>query len=246
MLMMIEKENLQHAERVHVTSQLELNDIRALGIKSKALLLGLGVNQFNGDELIGRIGNSQTMSKNKTSFLYLSRLHPKKRIEMLLSALADLDNSLKNSWTLYVAGEGDKEYVESIYEHSRTLHLESNIKWLGHVEGAEKESLLMTVDWFVLPSASENFGISAVEAMSYGTPVVVTRDVGISDCVESYGAGYVYDGTYKELSRIITKCIDKPSIEMRKAANKLVQANFSWKKISETLVSCYSEIIDCR
>ena len=109
--------------------------------------------------------------------LFLSRVHPKKGIDLLLQAFAELwkDNGPLNDYILQIAGDGDAAYMNSLKILSERLGLGSQVQWLGGVYDAEKWSLLQQADLLVLPSHSENFGIVVAEALASGTPVLTTN-----------------------------------------------------------------------
>ena len=111
--------------------------------------------------------------------LFLSRIHPKKQLENLLDALALLQQRSPGAcWELTIAGDGDARYVSSLKERTSTLGIDARCRWLGFVEGATKWQVLQQADWYVLPSAAENFGIAAVEALAAGTPVILSTGGG--------------------------------------------------------------------
>ena len=94
---------------------------------------------------------------------------------MLFDALAVLKHRHPDrTWLLEIAGDGDPEYLQRLQLHCASLGLTPHVKWCGFVEGEAKQAMLQQADWFVLPSASENFGIAAAEADGRypGGPVV--------------------------------------------------------------------------
>jgi glycosyltransferase involved in cell wall biosynthesis len=119
--------------------------------------------------------------------IFLSRVHPKKGLDMLFSALAKVDFA----WQLHLVGEGTDEYTASLQQLAGQLGLTHRISWLGWRDGAEKFQLLANADLFVLPSQNENFANVVIESLAVGTPVLVSDQVGLSNYVQEQGVGWV-------------------------------------------------------
>ena len=239
MMILVERANLDHAKAIHVTSNYERKDLEGISLGEKCFILGLGV-------YLPSLGTNEDkdLSTEKSRLLFLSRIHPKKQIELLFSALAMLKYIIKEDrWELAVAGAGDESYIELLKGKSKELGIEKNIAWHGHVAGEAKQKLISSSDWFVLPSASENFGISVVEAMASALPVVISNNTGISDKVIDYMAGYICNDDPLNLAHVLLRAINTPDYKkMSKSARKLVEDNYSWKSIGKTLAQFYITI----
>ena len=79
-------------------------------------------------------------------------------------------------------------YVDNLKKLARSLGLDSDVAWLGQVEGAQKAAAFAAAQVFVLPSFSENFGIAAAEAMLAGLACVLGRGVAIGYSAQAVGA----------------------------------------------------------
>jgi len=237
MIKLIEGGNLKHARAIHVTSNYERRDLESLGLDSDSFVLGLGVN------LSQPSTHSCRINKN-VSFLYLSRIHQKKQIELLFQALSILKSNLhEENWELSIAGSGEANYIKKLKKEAEVLGISEHLFWRGHVSGSAKQDLFKNSDWFVLTSASENFGISVVEAMAASIPVIITESVGISDKVLKYSAGYICQEKPEEIAEVLRKATERFKIdEMSKAARKLVEENYSWAYIGRSLSKLYSDL----
>jgi glycosyltransferase involved in cell wall biosynthesis len=123
------------------------------------------------------------------------------------------------------------------------LNLSHRCRWLGHVQGDAKTSLLQQADWFLLPSAAENFGIAVVEAMAAGTPVIVSPQVAVADLILSAGAGLVCPSDPASISKILLTHYQGPTSAMRTAARSLAESTFSWNSVADQLESSYRQIL---
>ncbi len=124
----------------------------------------------------------KSKKENQINLGFLSRIHPKKNLEFLFSSLSQCKPL---NWTLFIAGDGDEVYLDQLKSLAKELNIENNIKWLGFIGSANKESFFEKIDWFVLPSLHENFGISVLEALSFNTPCLVSNQVEIADWFNS-------------------------------------------------------------
>jgi len=114
----------------------------------------------------------------KKKILFLSRMHPKKGVELLLGAIAHLQKQ-RSDFQVLIAGPGDESYVAQLKQLASELGVSEVTKFLGMVKGVEKRSLYQVADVFVLPTHQENFGLVLAESLVCGTPVVTTRGTDI-------------------------------------------------------------------
>ncbi len=111
--------------------------------------------------------------------VYLSRLHPKKGIDLLLDAMEALPRHV----SLDVYGAGSPDYMAEL--RRRAAPMSGRVRFHGHVE--DKAAVFTAADLFVLPSYSENFGIAVAEALAHAVPVITTtgtpwRDLDRMEC----------------------------------------------------------------
>ena len=181
--------------------------------------------------------------------LALSRLHPKKGIEVLLRVFTKLKalDQLQN-WHLVIAGDGDPAYVEELKRIASGAAAHDFVHWPGWLDETAKLDALAEANLFVLSSYQENFGISAVEAMACGTPVLLSRQVGLSPEVLAKRAGWIVDLDEDGLSRGLTEaCRDVSELSTRGAAAlALVRERFTWTRIAGEWVGLYESLISIK
>ena len=115
--------------------------------------------------------------------LYLGRLNFKKGLDLLTQAFGDLARR-RPDVHLVLAGPDDDGYGERVRGWLGEVGALERCTIVGMQVGAAKLAALHGADVFVLPSYSENFGVSVVEAMASGLPVVSTNVSGLPECVE--------------------------------------------------------------
>jgi glycosyltransferase involved in cell wall biosynthesis len=132
--------------------------------------------------------------------IFLSRIHPKKGIELLMDALSQVSFPFQ----LSIVGEGEATYVESLKLKADSLKIKDRITWTGAIQGDEKFQILAEHDLFVLPSFNENFANVVIEALAVGTPVLISHQVGLSDFVQKNNLGLVHQHTVESLKEGLT------------------------------------------
>lgn len=81
-----------------------------------------------------------------------------------------------------VAGTGDM--LPSVMEQVKALGLSKNFMFPGFVQGEELEEIFSVADIYVMPSVSEPFGITALEAVSFDTPIIISKQSGVAEVIE--------------------------------------------------------------
>jgi glycosyltransferase involved in cell wall biosynthesis len=238
LLHLIERRNLKGAAALHFTTEAERDEAAAQGLATPSFVLPLGV------EAPAAPPAGPPPAPPPTVFLFLSRLHPKKQLEQLLEALALLQRRQPSAaWELRIAGSGDSAYVAGLRDLARRLGLAERCRWLGFLEGEAKWQALRQAHWFVLPSASENFGIAAVEALAAGTPVILSPEVAVAPAVSQAGAGLVCPSAPSELAAVLEAALAGPGEPMRASARSLALSRYGWAGIAERLEHTYAALI---
>jgi glycosyltransferase involved in cell wall biosynthesis len=233
MLRLIERRNLDGAAALHVTTDAERDQSADLGLAAPAVVIPLGVH-------LPPEGATQAHAgAGPTRFLFLSRIHPKKQLEQLFAALA----LVPGDWTLQIAGEGEPAYVAALQRQADQLGIASRCQWSGFLAGEAKWQALAAADWFVLPSASENFGIAAIEALAAGLPVILSPEVAVAELLSSSGAAMICASEPQVLAATLERALVKPMPSQRQEARRLAAERFAWPAIAGQLQSAYGEVL---
>lgn len=139
----------------------------------------------------------------KPFFLFLSRIHEKKGVDLLVKAYTQLSEDNKDIPQLIIAGPG----AESPYGQ-QMLALAAGcekIKFCGMLSDDSKWGAFYNCEAFVLPSHQENFGIAIVEAMACGKPVLITDKVNIWREIGTGNAGLIDNDTQEGIYRLLNK-----------------------------------------
>ena len=234
---LIERRIIQNAARMHYTSAQEKLEAEALGVTQASVVipLGLEADAFSFTE-------RARAADAPIRLLFLSRLDPKKGLERLLSAFAQLLTGNPRA-VLMIAGEGEADYVAALKQYTANLHVDKAIEWRGFVSGDAKRALLAQADFFVLPSYSENFGISVAEALAAGLPVVVTPEVGIAQEIAEARAGLIVENENALAEALNTLTRDAAlRAAMGERGRALAAEKFSVEAMTRALMDLYKTL----
>jgi glycosyltransferase involved in cell wall biosynthesis len=224
---------LEGSAAVHYTAQAEKDATEGYLRVNHGRVVPLGVDaNWTTDE-----GNKErTSDEAKPYVLVLSRLHPKKRIDLLIDAFASLD---ANDWRLVIAGDGPADHVALLKAKARD---DERIVFTGWVEGERKDALLAGASLFALASRQENFGLSVLEAMAVGVPALLSPEVNIALDVEAAGAGWIGDLSQltSQLARILADDCER---DRRARAAREFAKQYSWERTATELRALYTEIL---
>ncbi|NCR42038.1 MAG: glycosyltransferase [Microcystis aeruginosa W13-11] len=239
----LEKPNLAAAAAIHFTSQQECQTAERFNIKTKDIVIPLGVDFFNSQALPV---TGFDLPENKPIILYMSRLDPKKGLDLLLPSLERLlEKGLDFHFVLAGGNPQDREYENRIKNRIERSILGKNTTITGFVTGEVKDSLLARADLFVLPSYYENFGIAVAEAMAAGIPVVISDRVDLHPAVAVAAAGWVTACQLEDLTNTLATAITNPEIRQQRGKNArdLVLNQYSWSAITEQLLTVYQDLV---
>jgi glycosyltransferase involved in cell wall biosynthesis len=175
---------LNAAAFVHATGEAEACEIRRAGISAPIAVIPNGVDlsgfpQAKLDELRAA-GRSRRV-------LFLSRVHPKKGLDVLLAAWGIVAPKHPDA-ELVVAGPGEPQHISALRLDLSREGFE-RATYVGMVEGQHKLELLARSAVVILPSRNENYGMVVAEALACGTPVITSNMVPWPE-LESRGCGW--------------------------------------------------------
>lgn len=231
-LYLYQKKAIETAGCLHATGEMEALNIQSLGFSCPICIIP------NGIDLTDVKGTKAHYGTKK--IVFLSRIHPKKGIELLLSAWR---NCQTEGWHLEIAGNGDESYIAKLQQSAIDL---KNVKFVGAKYGEEKWDFLRSADAMVLPTYSENFGIVIAEALALGVPVITTQGTPWED-LEIHECGWWIELSVLNLEKIITKVMCTPAKEleiMGRNGRKLLVENYEIKYVANKIKELYTKTLD--
>ncbi len=244
---LVSKRDIHGAAAIHYTTEDELEKCHSfLGLRNRALIIpnGIDINCF--DNLPGRkiLRNRYPFLKNKKVILFLGRINWKKGLDILVKAYGYLASEIKDVHLL-IAGPDEDGYEKKVKKWLSDEGVLGQATFTGMLKGKEKIGAYASSNLFVLPSYSENFGMSAIEAMACKLPIVISNQVGIYREVERNRAGIVCEtnaeSLYKGIRMILNNTEFKNEITLN--ARRLVEDYYDIHKVSGKMIGYFEEVI---
>lgn len=180
----------------------------------------------------------------KKYLLFLSRIHPKKGCDLLVSAFAALakDNP---ELDLVVAGPDQTGLTKKLAEIAAKTGVSNRVHFTGPLYGELKWSALRSADAFALPSHQENFGIAVAEALACGTPVLISDKVNIWREIDAANAGLIAADDLEGAKQLVANWINLPAeskSRMRKNAREVFEKKFNVLNTAPDLIKTISQL----
>lgn len=241
-LALFTRRNLNGASFIHCTSAMEAEESAEAGFRSPCSVLPHGIDlppQL--EHARSRLRDKLGLPKDRRLVVFMSRVHPKKGIDLLIDAVA----KATEPFDLLIAGAGDAAYVRELKQRIESAGITQRVRWLGFLQGDDKWLLLQGADLFVLPSHSENFGIAVLEAVACGLPVVVSDQVALQHEVKTLSLGRVIPLRVEALASAMDELLASSAecSEISARAVAVAADHFSWRAAARRLIAAYQPFI---
>lgn len=174
--------------------------------------------------------------------LFAGRLTRQKGPDYFLEAAARVAREIPGV-RFAVAGSGER--LAAMRERVRALGLARKILFTGFLPGPELDRLYARADVYVMPSLSEPFGLTALEALQHGTPVIVSRGAGVSEVVRNVLR--VDFGDVEELaSKILSVLLFPPLRRSLSDRGRREVRRLSWRDAAQRVLAVYGELLHDR
>ncbi len=214
----------------HATSESEYKDIRRMGFRQPVAIIpnGIAIHPL-----------APKMRSRFRTMLFLGRINPVKGLDQLLPAWQRVQDHFPD-WRLQIVGPDSRGYLAQLQRLASELQLE-RVEFSGELLGAEKRRVYREADLFVLPSYSENFGMSVAEALAEGTPAIVTKGAPWKG-LTTHGAGWWIDIGVDSLEvclREALQCSPNNLQEMGLRGRNWMEAEYSWAHVGRLMAQTY-------
>lgn len=170
--------------------------------------------------------------------LFLSRIHPKKGLDVLIKSLS----LLKFDYHLNIVGDGDLSYINSLKRIASDYNVSDKITWHGSLYNERKFEIYAQSDIMILPSHDENFANNVLESLLMGTPVIITENVGLATFVHHNELGWTFKGGEIQLAACIIKAFNSKEKLKRinDEARVIVLKEFDNAKLIKRYIDLYT------
>lgn len=238
-----EHRNLASAACLRALTQNEVQDYRLAGIRGNVAVLPNGV-VIPTDVTSDLVFEAFPELRSRRIVLFLGRLHQKKGVDLLCRAWLRISSQFPDA-VLFIAGpdsDGTMSHLRSMIANAAGA---TRVIFAGMLSGPLKWSALRAAEVFVLPSHSEGFSVSTIEALGMGVPVIITRQCWFPEVAEK-SCGWVIEPDADQTADRITEALTMSSAERsaRQAnARNLVETSYSWPVVGRKMVQAYEWIL---
>ncbi len=243
-----QRRELEAAGMIHVTSVEEGREVRAAGLEAPLAVVpnGVDADRFGPREEEGEALLATLLGRvpERRPVLFLSRIHPKKGIELLLDAWGMLGKR-GHGWTLVIAGPGEPRHVRDLKRRIRRLGSE-HVVYVGPVYGPQRAALLAAAAVLVLPSHSENYGMVVAEALASGRPVITTTKTPWKALAES-GCGWWVEPSADGVTGALRDALGRDESELARMGSigrQLVVRSHSLAEVGERMLAAYEWLLE--
>jgi glycosyltransferase involved in cell wall biosynthesis len=240
-LALVEARNLRRASCLHALSRPEIGHLRTLAPWAPVCFIPNGVDLAFADDLPGRsvLEAEYPELRGKFVLLFFSRLHVKKGLDLLATALGRVAPK-RPDFHLLLAGNDDGAW-SPFRDRMGHLGLAGRMTYLGHVGGERARQVWGAADAFVLPSYSEGFSMAVLEALACRLPCLITTACHFPELAAADGAVVVAPEA-EAVTQGLRDLLDRTAPErndLGRRGRQLVEREYTWDRQAERLAAVY-------
>ncbi|NLS93587.1 MAG: glycosyltransferase [Planctomycetaceae bacterium] len=234
---------------LHVFTEAEAEGLSSIGYRGPVVIVPNGI-ELSEFALLPEAEEAHERWPELTGrrvVLYMSRLSPEKGLCRLIPAWKEVVHrqSLSDAM-LVLAGPNDRGYGDTVERLIGEHGIGDHVLRIGLVTGQDRLRLLSRADVYTLPSFSEGFSMSLLEAMACGKVAVFTPGCNFPEA-EQAGAGICVEPDVGQLRDALVNCLelnDDCRTAMGLAAKMLVQSDYTWDAVAAKLRTVYQCVVD--
>jgi len=238
--------NITHAAAIHYTTEREREQAIQLGVTTPSFVVpnGLDFQRFRALPVRGAFRRDLGVEPNAPLVLFVGRLSFVKGVDFLLAAFSRVRECISGA-QLAIVGPDNDDYRRQVERSASDRRLDGRVRFAGMLTGTALLQAYVDADVFVLPSRSESFGMTVVEALACGTPVVISDQVNIHREVTSSGCGLVTTCNAEAIAQAMRSLLESPSkrAAMGAAGRTWVAKHYAWSAIVQHLLDQYENAI---
>ena len=244
----IGRQDVDGAACVIAVSEAERRQLEELGVRSDKIRLlpnPVDLDEHRQPPRAGAFRAEYSLGSSRV-VLYLGKLTPRKRVDVLLRAFAS--SGLASDVRLVIAGNdmGARRSLERLAGQSG---LKDRVLFTGLLQGVARLEALADADVLVYPSSDEVFGLVPLEALLTGTPVIVADDSGCGELITQIGGGLVTPlGDSGALAAAMRRVLASPAEWRARAvtAARLVRQRYGGSTVAAKLDGLYHDVLAAR
>jgi glycosyltransferase involved in cell wall biosynthesis len=239
----LEKRGMEEADSVVTVSEFTKKIVidRYGILPSKITVVHNGIDESDSIEVHGTEEKLAKLKKhNKKIVLFVGRVTLQKGPDYFLKTAKIVLDNYPDVYFI-MAGSGDMQ--NQAVKYSSELGISDKVIFAGFLRGHELESVYRMADLFVMPSVSEPFGLTALEAVKNGTPVIISKQSGVSEILKNALRADFWD-TEEFANKIISTLYHKSIRDTLKSRAFSELSNFAWKNAALKCLHIYKSLIN--
>lgn len=233
----------EETELVTTPSNGMVQVLRGLKVETPIEVLPNGIEVENFQSATPYAREKFNFSQDDILIVYVGRISAEKNIPFLLESFAGVAQAIPYAHLLII-GSGVQLYEDEIKLLVDEMQIQSNVHFMGKVEYENLPAYLAMCDIFVTASVAETFGMSNVEAMGAGLPVVGIHSVGVGDTVEDGVTGLLATHDLPAFTAKLTYlCLDNKLRKQMSMAARNASSKYDIKHVSSDLIKKYEKLI---
>ncbi len=231
-----QRRDILTASALHATAPIEEQELRRLGYQGPIIVLPNGVEPPSDEPVRAR-----DRANGERTAVFLSRIHPKKGLPMLIDAWARIRPT---GWKMLVVGPEEVGHRAELLAQLDRAGLREAWSFEGEQQDDAKWRTLQSADLFILPSYSENFGSVVTEALVVGVPVLTTTGTPWQELV-TRGSGWCVEPTVDAITVALREALETPLSElaaMGRRGAEWARGSFQWQAIGRQMLEAYRSL----
>ena len=233
----IQKKHIENASAIHCLAQEEASEILERCNPKSFIYAPNGVDLEDYESYTKAINSNSKKQNSNIAIGYLGRISEEKNLLNLVKGIEMLND--KGNIILKIAGPKSK-YLEKILSHAVSIEIE----YVGPKYGNEKLDFISSLDLFVHPSLADVFSIAAMEVLTVGTPLLISRTSKASHFYNTNGF-FMCEPTAYGISQGIQDALDRKNewSQITQNGKLLILQTFNWDSVSSTLLKAYMKLV---
>jgi glycosyltransferase involved in cell wall biosynthesis len=226
-----QRQTVLRAACIHATAELELHAVRELGLKTPVAVIANGVD-IPAARPMPAPGNTKRL-------LFLGRIHPVKGVDLLIRVWSRIQSRFAD-WELQIVGPDADPYVAQMRELAAAVGTQ-RLLFSEPAYGRDKTDLYQKATLYVLPSHTENFGMTVAESLAHGVPVITTKGAPWEGVV-GHDCGWWIERTEADLEDCLRHALSLPAETLRsmgQRGRRWMERDFSWSRVGAMMHETY-------
>lgn len=240
---LVERANVTGAACLHALTEAEARQYRDFGARGPIAVIPNAVTvpeDGHAELFLDRF----PVVNGRRIVLFLSRLHPKKGVDLLIEAWSAIAREFPDAH-LVIAGPDHDGMQAELERQVERLGIGAQVLFTGMLNGRMKWSALEAAEAYVLPSYSEGLSMALLEAMAVGLPVIATHACNMPE-ITAAGAGWEIEATAEDLKHALIELLRRPeeaNVTAGRNGARLIAERYSQERVTRQMAEVYSFLL---